>query len=183
MNFYLDIRIKPDAEMRQNLLLNKVYIKLHKALCDLQATDIGVSFPEYRVVLGEVIRVHSTRERLNALQATGWLGRLVGYCVIADIQTVPELVEYRTLFRARSNMTESKLRRLMKRGSITGDEVKAYRVKMFGSGLTEPYLELESNSNGHKHRRYIAFGELLDSSIPGEFDQFGLSKTATIPWF
>jgi len=54
---------------------------------------------------------------------------------------------------------------------------------MFTQGLDNPYLELESGSNGHKHRRYIQFGELLDAPVKGEFDQFGLSKVATVPWF
>jgi CRISPR-associated endonuclease Csy4 len=54
---------------------------------------------------------------------------------------------------------------------------------MFQKGLDNPYLELESGSNGHLHRRYIVFGELMDKPMSGEFDQFGLSKTATIPWF
>ena len=80
-------------------------------------------------------------------------------------------------------MTQAKFNRLLKRGSITEDEAKQYKAKMFTKGLDNPYLELQSHSNGHKHRRYIQFGELLDSPITGEFDQFGLSKTATIPWF
>ena len=54
---------------------------------------------------------------------------------------------------------------------------------MFASGLDDPYLELESFSNGHKHRRYICFGEFLNKPLSGEFDTFGLSKTATVPWF
>lgn len=54
---------------------------------------------------------------------------------------------------------------------------------MFSQGLDAPYLELQSASNGHRHRRYIEFGELLDAPVRGEFDSFGLSKTATVPWF
>jgi len=54
---------------------------------------------------------------------------------------------------------------------------------MFQQGLDNPYLELDRSSNGHKHRRYIQFGELKTQIIEGAFDQFGLSKTATIPWF
>jgi len=51
------------------------------------------------------------------------------------------------------------------------------------NGIDNPYLELESASNDNKHRRYISFGELSDTPISGEFDTFGLSKTATVPWF
>ncbi|MEE9356016.1 MAG: type I-F CRISPR-associated endoribonuclease Cas6/Csy4 [Methylococcaceae bacterium] len=80
-------------------------------------------------------------------------------------------------------MTEAKLRRLIKRGSITEDEIKTYKAKMFQQGLDNPYLELESTSNGHKHRRYLQFGEIIAEPVAGKFDQFGLSKTTTVPWF
>ncbi len=43
MDYYIDIKIKPDAEMRENVLLNKVYSKLHKALFSLKSSDIGVT--------------------------------------------------------------------------------------------------------------------------------------------
>ena len=106
-----------------------------------------------------------------------------GYCNVSDILPVPDLVQYRTVSRKQSNMTQSKFNRLIKRGSITEAEAKQYKAKMFTKGLDNPYLELQSGSNGHKHRRYIEFGELLDNPVAGEFDQFGLSKTATVPWF
>jgi len=34
MNHHIDIKINPDAEMRENVLLNKVYTKFHKRLSD-----------------------------------------------------------------------------------------------------------------------------------------------------
>ncbi|MEE9356017.1 MAG: type I-F CRISPR-associated endoribonuclease Cas6/Csy4 [Methylococcaceae bacterium] len=86
MNNYMDIVIKPDAEMRENLLLNKVYSKLHKRLFELQSTDIGISFPRYKVMLGALIRLHSTDRKLTELLAMDWLGGLVGYCEVSPIQ-------------------------------------------------------------------------------------------------
>ena len=183
MQHYIDVRIKPDAELRENALLNKVYTKLHKALCDLKSTDIGVSFPEYKLKLGCVIRVHATEERLEALQRGGWLGGLIAYCTISPVQSIPDQVQYRTVSRIQSTMSPAKLKRLIKRGSIQESEIKQYKARMFQKGLGNPFLELESGSNGHLHRRYIAFSELIDKPKRGEFDQFGLSKTATIPWF
>ncbi|RLA40015.1 MAG: type I-F CRISPR-associated endoribonuclease Cas6/Csy4 [Gammaproteobacteria bacterium] len=183
MNHYVDIVIKSDAEMRENLLLNKVYTKFHKVLCDQKSTGVGVSFPRYKIMLGDVIRLHGTETKLAELQALDWLGGLKGYCTISSIQAIPENVTYRNISRIQSNMTEAKLRRLIKRGSITQEETKAYKAKMFQQGMDNPYLELESGSNGHKHRRYLQFGELSLQSVKGEFDQFGLSKTATVPWF
>ncbi len=183
MNSYINIQIMTDAEMRENVLLNKVYTKLHKALYTLKANDVGVSFPGYKVKLGNVIRVHGNQNRLSELQAMNWLGGLSGYCDVSSIQPVPDNVEYRTISRKQANMTEAKLRRLLKRGSISSEEAKQYKAKMFSQSLANPYLELESTSNGNKHRRYLEFGELSNEETIGEFDQFGLSKTATIPWF
>ena len=82
-----------------------------------------------------------------------------------------------------ANMSQAKLNRLIKRGSITEADAQQYRVKMAGQHFQGPYLELQSASNGQKHRRYIEFGPLLGNPVVGEFDQFGLSKTATVPWF
>lgn len=186
MDSYIDIQILPDAEMLENVLLNKVYTKLHKALWDLNSKDIGVSFPETKVLLGRLIRVHSTAERLKELTAIKWLGGLSGYCHsdYAEIRQVPTGVKHRTVFRWQHSMSESRLRRLVKRGSIAQDEVKAYKAKMFAKQMTTlPFLEMDSTSSGNHHRRYIQMSEIVDAPKEGKFDTFGLSKVATVPWF
>ncbi len=183
MDHYIDIQIKPDTEMRENVLLNKVYTKLHKTLFLLKSTDIGVSFPKYKVLLGDIIRIHGTAGRLLELQNTNWLGGLSGYCEVAKIQTIFNDVSYCNISRKQANMSLAKLRRLIKRGSISFEEAKKYKSKMFTQGLDNPYLELDSTSNGNTHRRYIEFGEPQKFAVTGEFDSFGLSKSATIPWF
>ena len=193
MDYYFDIRMVPDDDIPIYFIRNKVYTKFHKALCDLKATDIGISFPKYRVKLGEVIRIHASSDRLKELQMMNWLGGLSGYCDVSDILPVPKTVEgYRTVSRVQPTMTLAKLEKRVKYQKANGDLItkeevesykKQYKAKMFAQGLDNPYLELQSNSNGHKHRRFIQFGELLESCTEGEFDQFGLSKTASIPWF
>jgi CRISPR-associated endonuclease Csy4 len=183
MDYYLDIQVKPDTEMRENVLLNKLYTKLHKVLFDINSTDIGVSFPNYKVTLGHTLRLHATENRLVELQKSNWIGGLSGYCQINPIQVIPALVSYRTVSRIQSTMSQAKLKRLIKRSTITEDQIKGYKAKMFQKGLDNPYLELESTSNSHKHRRYIAFSKTTDTKINGCFDSFGLSKLATIPWF
>ena len=184
MNHYVDIQIKPDAEMRENVLLNKVYTKFHKALFDLNATDIGISFPQVDIKLGQVLRIHGTQERLQQLQDKNWLGGLIGYCNVSDVKPIPETgVKYRTVSRVQSQMTQAKLRRLIKRGSFSDEDIKAYKAKMFSQSLDEPYLELFSNTRKKLYRRYIKHGELKNSPTNGQFDQFGLSKNATIAWF
>ncbi len=183
MEHYIDIKILPDEEVPVYFVRNKIYIKFHKVLFDLKSTGIGVSFPCYKVMLGDVIRLHGTEAKLAELQSSDWLGGLKSYCEVSPIQAIPADVSYRNVSRIQANMTEAKLRRLIKRGSISPEEAKGYKAKMFKQGMDNPYLELESTSNGNKHRRYINFGELSDMPCPGDFDSFGLSKTATVPWF
>lgn len=184
MECYIDIQLKPDAEMRENVLMNKVYTKFHKALFELNSTDIGVSFPATRLLLGALLRIHSNKNRLLELNNTNWLGGLSGYCDYSEILPVPKDAKYRCTSRWQSNMSESHLRRLIKRCSISQEEIKAYKARMFAAQMTTlPYLELESASTGKFHRRYIQTSALIDEPVLGNFDTFGLSKTATIPWF
>ncbi len=183
MDYYIDITLKPDAEMRENILLNMVYAKLHKALVDLSCTAIGVSFPDYRLILGKRIRLHGALPELEKLQALNWLSALVGYCDVSVAQKIPQQVQYRIICRKQSNMTQAKLNRLLKRGTITLEQAHVYKEKMFIKGLANPYVELKSTSNSEQYRRYFEFGELQPEPVVGTFDYFGLSKQATIPWF
>lgn len=90
---------------------------------------------------------------------------------------------YRTVSRKQPAMSKSKLKRLKNRGTIEHEQEKVYKAKLFAQGLDEPYLEFVSSSNGHKHRRYVSFGELVKIPAVGLFDTFGFSNQATIPWF
>ena len=183
MDYYIDIELKPDAEMQESPLMNLVYNKFHKALVKLKTEQIGVSFPKYQIKLGKVLRLHGDKTNLQNLQGLNWLGGIAGYSEISDVKNVPAGVKYRTISRIRTNMTKSKLERLKRRGSITPGEEKTYKAKMFSQGLDNPYLDLESGSTGQKHRRFIYFGHLLDQSVAGKFDSYGLSQVATVPWF
>lgn len=183
MNHYIDVLLKPDAEMQESPLMNLVYTKFHKVLAKLETEQIGVSFPCYKIKLGRLLRLHGDKLDLHNLQGLNWLGGIAGYCEISDMKNVPAIVKYRTISRIRANMTKSKLERLKRRGSITPGEEKNYKAKMFSQGLDNPYLDLESGSTGQKHRRFIHFGPLLDQSVAGKFDSYGLSKVATVPWF
>ncbi|MDO6592339.1 type I-F CRISPR-associated endoribonuclease Cas6/Csy4 [Neptuniibacter sp. 1_MG-2023] len=183
MDSYIEISLKPDAEMPLNWLLNAIYTKLHKALVDARSRDLGVSFPKAKVTLGNVLRLHGKATALERFSSLDWLGGMAGYCTFSPIQPVPDTAQYRTVRRKQSTMTQSKLNRLIKRGSISQEQVKEYRAIIFTKGLDNPYIELKSATNGHSYRRYIEFGPLLDHPVEGDFDKFGLSKTATIPWF
>ncbi len=193
MTHYQDIKFYPDVEIDISFLRNKTYQKLHKAIFDLSATDIGINFPQAGKRLGCVIRIHSSQTRLQELQNLNWLGGLSGYCKISEILPIPDKIKsYQTISRIRQTMNDTKLKERIayqkqQRVLSTNDEVKAYekqyKAKMFKTGLDNPYLELQSTSTGSKYRLYISFGKLQQQSTEGEFNRFGLSKTATVPIF
>ncbi len=184
MEHYIELKINPDnAEMRENELLNKVYSKFHKGLFELKSQNIGVSFPDYKIKLGRRMRIHGTQADLTQLQDLNWLGAFVGFCNINEIQPIPEKVDYRNLSRIRTTMSKAKLKRLIKRKNLSTEEIKKYKQTMFKQGLTEPFIELASVSTGQFYHRFIYFSEIMEKSKTGTFDTFGLSKTATIPWF
>ena len=184
MTHYIDIKLFPTKNMRENFLLNQVYTAFHKRLYDLKSTDIAVSFPEYRLKLGRLFRIHGSKEALEKLEEKEWLvSKYKEFCKVSKIEVVPEKIQHRTISRIQQNMTEAKLRRLIKRGTIPEEDIKKYRIKMFQGGLDNPYVELMSMSNGQLHRRFMEFGELKDKETKGEFDLFGLSKVSTVPWF
>lgn len=183
MDHYKDIIIFPDSEFPLPVLMNALYSKFHKALCDLHSTSIGVSFPKYSVTLGNILRIHGKGTTLQALQDLSWMGGMNGYCVENPIMTVPACTKFRTVYRKQPTKSQSKLRRLVKRRSLTETQIRQYEVNMLANGLDNAYFQLVSGSSGQKHRRYIELGKILDQPVPGEFDQFGLSKIATVPWF
>jgi len=183
MNFYIDIKLMSNKEIRENVLLNQIYTEFHKRLYDMKATNLAVSFPNYKLKLGNIFRIHGEKEALLKLNEKDWLLNFKQFCHISYIKVIPEQVKYRTISRVQQTMSQSKLRRLIKRGTIQEEDRKKYQVKMFQGGLENPYVELISMSNKQLHRRFIKFGELQDKEVIAEFDLFGLSKIATIPWF
>ena len=183
MDSYIDISLRPKSGMQVYLLMNQVYSKLHKALFVMVASEIGVSFPNYQSNLGSVLRLHSDKAALVGLQSLDWLSGLQIYCHVSLIKDVPKKCKYRVVSRIQNNMSKAKLRRLIKRGSISEHEILAYKSQMQSTVMNYPFVELKSMSNGQKHRRYIKLSSLYDNEVKGKFDSFGLSKSATVPWF
>jgi CRISPR-associated endonuclease Csy4 len=46
-----------------------------------------------------------------------------------------------------------------------------------------PWINLRSLSNGQSFRLFIRHGDILAFPVGGEFSNYGLSSTATVPWF
>lgn len=183
MDHYIDITIRENPEVPTTVLLNAVFAKLHKALHDLGSTGIGVSFPNADKTLGGLLRLHGNSADLQTLQSFNWAKHTKQYFQNTAVLPVPNTAQYRVVSRLQPKLSEAKIRRLIKRGALKATDVDAVRKKQANELLTHPYLELTSNSNGHRHKRFIQVSEPLADPVTGRFDSFGLSKTATVPWF
>jgi CRISPR-associated endonuclease Csy4 len=203
MTHYQDIKITPDVDISLGFIRNKLYQKFHKTLFDLKATDIGASFPHLKpcknstpdMLLGDMLRLHSSQQSLENLQNQNWLGGLSGYCQISDILPIPEnITGYQNISRVRvkGSMSEADLRAKIKHKKLQEElnndvkinaYIQQYRKEMFKRSLTNPYLELTSTSTQQRYRIYLQFNDITQHQVIGEFNAFGLSKTATIPLF
>lgn len=183
MDSYINIRLLPDAEMHEAELISKVFTKFHKALVQLNTNQIAISFPDVNMSLGKLIRIHGSINLLNDLQGLMWLGALAGYCQVSKILSVPEQVQYRVISAKRHNLSNAKLRRLIARGSIDKDGEERYKAKMLSQTFENPYLDLFSSSTKQQYRKFFEFSEIQPEPVFGAFDSYGLSDTATIPWF
>lgn len=82
LTHYVELALLPDPEFPVPQLMNALYAKLHRALCDVRAINpagsgVGLSFPRHqegvRRSLGSVVRLHGSGTALDELMALPWL--------------------------------------------------------------------------------------------------------------
>lgn len=183
MTHYIELLLKKNSEYKENILLREVYSKLHKTLYDLKTNSIAVSFPNKSLTLGNILRLHSSREELEKLEELRWLGELQNYCKKSEIRKVPSDVQFQCISRIRETKSNSKLQRFIRRNNPSEEEIKSYKLTMLKNGLENPFIELLSNSTSQRYRIYFKFSEIQGSAVEGKFNFFGLSRNATVPVF
>jgi CRISPR-associated endonuclease Csy4 len=112
MDHYLEIRVLPDPEFSEEMLMAALVAKLHRALGQRGQGDIGISFPAYGLKPGPVLRVHGHHQALSELEALSWRKGLSDYCMSSDIQPVPVVNQWRCVSRVQ---VKSSAQRLMRR--------------------------------------------------------------------
>ena len=184
MDSYQDIRVLADPEFSKNTLMAALFAKLHRALGTRGKGDIGVSFPEFSVTPGSVIRLHGSRSSLAELEATRWRAGLGDYCEASSIAPIPNAVEWRYVKRVQVKSSPQRLlRRSVRKGWLT-EEQAVQRGSGIKANLSDlPFLSLKSLSSGQHFRLFILHGELQPERVNGTFSSYGLSDKTTIPWF
>jgi len=184
---YLDIALRPDPEFSQAHLLGALYAKLHRALVQLRADDIGVSFPHYRLrprTLGSVVRLHGNEPALGRLMSTDWLRGMRDHIELSAMAPVPPAAPHRTVQRRQFKTNAERLRRRrMQRKGETAEQAFAAIPDNVERQPDLPYVQLHSASTGQPFCLFVEQGALQPSPQPGLFNTYGLSQGATVPWF
>ncbi|PQQ36755.1 type I-F CRISPR-associated endoribonuclease Cas6/Csy4 [Photorhabdus luminescens] len=184
MDYYFEIRVLPDPEFSQQSLMEALFAKLHRALGQVGNGRIGVSFPCARKTLGDTLRIHGANEALNDLQSLSWLKGLRDYTEVIDIRPIPKDARYRHVSRVQVKSSAERLRRRsIKKGWLT-EEQALQRIPISKEQRSDlPFLFLKSLSSGQSFLLFVEQGPIEDKSTQGVFSSYGLSSSATIPWF
>lgn len=189
MDHYIDIRLRPDPDFAPAMLMGALYNKLHRALFDLQAVDVGVSFPGHKHgvrarTLGEHLRLHGSQTRLQQLMSADWLTGMRDHTQVSEVLTVPADAQHITVARKQFNTgSESRAKRYAKRHSISEEEARGIYAKVAARRIELPFVQINSRSTQQRFSLFIAHGKPVASATEGAFSHYGLSPNATVPWF
>ena len=165
----------------------------------LRASKVAVSFPCYgdkTYPLGNKLRLLAQEKVfLERLDIEKWLIKLQDYVQVHSPEAVPSLVSY-VGFRQNRVKGEKRLEQsLQKKAKHLSDKfdldfdgtLRELKKKHAFNEEKLPYIQVESQSSatGNRKPRFKLFIEMAEmaESKQGRFDCYGLSKTATIPWF
>lgn len=184
---YINIRLLPDPEFSQAHLLGALYAKLHRVLVQLDASDIGVSFPEYNLkprTMGNVMRVHGHAHVLQRLMEADWLRGMYDHVECTQITAIPDQVSHRVVVRRQFKTNVERLRRRrMRRKGETKEQAKEAIPASVERQPELPFVQLRSSSTGQPFRLFIEQSEGRPMAQDGTYNSYGLSMGASVPWF
>ncbi len=188
MNHYQDIKIQPDPEFLTPMLMNALVAKLHHVLVQLNSNDIGISFPDVdqkKPSLGDVLRLHGAAETLQNLQMQNWLTGMRDHVEGREIELIPPNAQHCLVRRVQVKSSATRLRRryCKRHADVTEQEALKLIPDALEKASSLPYLQLKSESTGQHFRLFIEHQPPQSQPIIGEFNCYGLSAKATIPWF
>ena len=187
MDHYVDIDLRPDPELAPCQLMSALFAKLHRALVAAPTLGLAVSFPRHDTAaphLGDRLRLHGSRASLGALLASGWLTGMRDHVTDTGPAAVPSGAKHRAVRRVQAQSNPERLRRrLMKRHRLDAAQARHRIPDSAAENLELPFIQLRSASTGQTFRLFIAHGPIVDEAQAGEVNAYGLSQTATVPWF
>lgn len=195
MQYYVEVTLLPNDDIGHYFLWGKVYQQLHLALVALAAggpSALGICFPEYSTAqprLGRKVRIFAdSQAQLTQLDLAHWFSRLSDYCHISSVKPVPTHTQYAQVARKQCVTSPQRLaRRRAKRKGQSYDEALAHFTGFNAELSRLPFVTLHSESTQalqvkHRFKLFIA-QVLVHRPQTGAFTGYGLSQTATVPWF
>lgn len=199
LTHYVELALLPDPEFPASQLMNALYAKLHRALCDVRANNpagsgIGLSFPRHqegvRRSLGSVIRLHGSDTALDELMALHWLKGMRDHLEQPqpELLKVPDIYQgHRVVRRVQIQSSAERLRRrLVKRhpGQVDAEEALRRIPDEAAERTSLPYVQLHSRSTDQHFFLFVQHGPLQPEPLLGGFNAYGMSQQgATVPWF
>lgn len=188
MDAYLEIRLLPDPEFAPTVLMNALFSKLHRALAAQGGGKIGVSFPDVEAkkpALGQRLRLHGNQTDLVALMASNWLVGMRDHTAVTDIAEVPAHAKARVVRRVheKSSLERQRRRKVARKGVSAEQARELLPDSVVIKPLKLPYVMVSSQSTGQKFRLFVEHLAVQDQAVAGIFSAYGLSPTATVPWF
>ena len=187
LTHYIDIHLRPDPEFADSHLLAALYAKLHRALVQLGADQLAVGFPDYAdkpLGLGQVLRILGSADGLSKLMALPWLTGMADHVQVIPMAPVPEGVSHRQLSRVQAKSSPERLRRRqIKRHGLTPEQARERIPDSAAQTVKLPFLPVRSASTGQTFLLFLRLGPASESVVAGTFNAYGLSATATTPWF
>jgi CRISPR-associated endonuclease Csy4 len=130
------------------------------------------------------LRLHGRHAELAATMATPWLAGMRDHVQASAVLSVPATARFRVVSRVQAKSNPDRLRRRqMRRHGIDAAEAVVRVPDTAAERLDLPYVQLRSLSTVQSFRLFIRHGALQDAASPGVFGAYGLSMTATVPWF
>lgn len=187
MDHYVDLTLLSDPEIAQQHLMGALFGKLHVALVAQHSGNIGISFPAVqaeRVWLGDCLRLHGNHAALTGLMTSNWLTGMRDHVHATESLAVPPKAWFRVVSRVQAKSNPERLRRRqMRRHGLDVAQALANVPDSAAERLELPYVQLRSQSTAQSFRLFIRHGDLVETQAVGTFNAYGLSTTATIPWF
>ena len=189
MDHHIDITLLPDVDFMPNMLLGALYNKLHRGLVTLQTNRVAVSFPKYQGKgskrhLGDVLRLHGSKENLQALMDTSWLRGMNDHIDKTEIQPVPADHQHLKVNRVQCKSNVERLRaRYMKRKNASREEAVNALPDSVEQILELPFIHIKSASTGQQFRLFVNQSTVEQANPDATFNCYGLSPQGTVPSF
>jgi CRISPR-associated endonuclease Csy4 len=116
--------------------------------------------------------------------AQDWLRGMRDHSACGEPLPVPASAAHRTVRRVQAHSSpERERRRLIARKGLSEEAARQAIPDSRAQRLDLPYITLGSHSTHQRFHLFIEHGPLQSEASPGPFSAYGLSPTATLPWF